>query len=327
MEPSQELANTLDNPLTQNDLPLRLRCLVVKGDVDLDFDTELAERDWTEALSIATKLNDPAWINRANGELGIIAFLHGDSRTATLRVAGALMQARKLNDVGAQIRYLTLFGNGLVELQRSEQSLGMFDEAIGLAKKTPGLGEPVMAHAGKATALVSLNRLSEARGLLDNLLDTTSGKQEFGYESEALEQLAKLEVKAGQAGQAVVHLRKAVEVAAGVNGYRLVTDANLELSRILLREKRLIEAEKAALGAVAASRKIGDKFLLPRALAQLASVEGSRSRFRDADRLFEEATYIVNGMLANTASANARAQSSAPWMRYFLDILNYRLSA
>jgi hypothetical protein len=36
--------------------------------------------------------------------------------------------------VGAQIRYLTLFGNGLVELQRSEQSLGMFDEAIGLAR-------------------------------------------------------------------------------------------------------------------------------------------------------------------------------------------------
>src|ERR1700741_3100735 len=74
METSQALADTLDNPLTQNDLPLRLRCLVVKGDVDLDLDTELAERDWTEALSIASKLNDPAWINRANGELGIIAF-------------------------------------------------------------------------------------------------------------------------------------------------------------------------------------------------------------------------------------------------------------
>jgi hypothetical protein len=78
----------------------------VKGDVDLDFDTALAARDWTEALSIAKRLEDTAWINRANGELGIISFVQGDYRTGTLRVMGALSQATKLNDMGAQIRYL-----------------------------------------------------------------------------------------------------------------------------------------------------------------------------------------------------------------------------
>jgi hypothetical protein len=40
-----------------------------KGDVDLDFDTDLAARDWTEALSVANTLGNAAWIN-ANGELG-----------------------------------------------------------------------------------------------------------------------------------------------------------------------------------------------------------------------------------------------------------------
>ena len=52
-ETSTYLASVLDDPLTRDDARLRLRCLTVKGDVDLDFDTALAARDWTEVLSIA----------------------------------------------------------------------------------------------------------------------------------------------------------------------------------------------------------------------------------------------------------------------------------
>ena len=115
-ETSTFLDSLLDDPLLKTDAQLRLRCLTVKGDVDLDFDTDLAARDWTEALSIAKTLGDSAWINRANGELGVISFLHGDYRTGTLQVMGALSQAQKLNDLGAQIRYLTLIGDGLIQL-------------------------------------------------------------------------------------------------------------------------------------------------------------------------------------------------------------------
>ena len=52
LETSELLANELENPLVQSDARLRLRCLVVKGDVDLDMDTDLAKRDWTEARSL-----------------------------------------------------------------------------------------------------------------------------------------------------------------------------------------------------------------------------------------------------------------------------------
>jgi hypothetical protein len=42
IEVSQILSDYLDNPIVQNDPKLRLRCLVVKGDVDMDFDDGLA---------------------------------------------------------------------------------------------------------------------------------------------------------------------------------------------------------------------------------------------------------------------------------------------
>jgi CHAT domain-containing protein/tetratricopeptide (TPR) repeat protein len=307
IETSEQLAEKLDDPLMERDLPLRLRCLTVKGDVDLDLDTEKAERDWKEALEIATNLKDAAWMNRATGELGVISFLHGDSINATAMVAGALQKARSLNDVGAEIRYLTLIGDGLTEFRRYEQALQMFDEAIGLSEKTPGLGQSVMAYSGKATALVSLGRTHDAKDLLQKLLDAAHAKQAAGYESEGLEQLGKLEEMTGDLAAAVSDLRRAIALAQTVNGYRLITDANLDLSGILLRQKRPLEAENAATSAVNASRKTGDRFLLPRALAQLAEVEVSRGRLEYAERLFDQAADIVNGMLANTPSANAKS--------------------
>src|SRR6516225_7606489 len=58
LETSELLANALEDPLVQSDPRLQLRCLVVKGDVDLDMDTEMARRDWTEAHSLAQKLGE-----------------------------------------------------------------------------------------------------------------------------------------------------------------------------------------------------------------------------------------------------------------------------
>src|SRR5579872_6879056 len=154
-ETSTYLASVLDDPVTKDDARLRLRCLTVKGDVDLDFDTDLAARDWTEALAIAKNLGDSAWINRASGELGVISFLRGDYRAGTLQVMGALTQSQKLNDLGAQIRYLTLIGEGLIQLGRYDQAIAMFDQAMAVGHGNPDLSQPVMPYAGKAQALTA----------------------------------------------------------------------------------------------------------------------------------------------------------------------------
>jgi hypothetical protein len=61
-KPQPLLDSIPDDPLLRNDPQLRLRCVTVKGDVDLDFDTDLAARDWTEPLSIAKNLGDSAWM-------------------------------------------------------------------------------------------------------------------------------------------------------------------------------------------------------------------------------------------------------------------------
>jgi len=72
IEVSQNLADELEKSIVQSDPRLKLRCLVVKGDVDMDLDDVLAQADWSAALELAQSLNEKGWEARANGELGLI---------------------------------------------------------------------------------------------------------------------------------------------------------------------------------------------------------------------------------------------------------------
>jgi hypothetical protein len=89
-EVSERLSEYLDHPLVRGDERLRLRVLIIKGETDEDLDPSLSQRSWTEALALAQKLNEPAWANRAHGELGLVAFLQGDTNTAVVNVTAHL---------------------------------------------------------------------------------------------------------------------------------------------------------------------------------------------------------------------------------------------
>ena len=103
---SEQIAADLESPLAKQDARLRLRGLTVKGDIDLEWDVLAAERDWREVRQLARELGDTAWENRANGELGIVAFLKGNTGAATTLVQQAYQAAEKSGDVGGQLRYM-----------------------------------------------------------------------------------------------------------------------------------------------------------------------------------------------------------------------------
>ena len=78
------------------------------------MDVLSAERDWNEVRQLARELGDAGWENRANGELGIVAFLKGNTGEATRLVQQAYQVAEKTGDVGGQLRYMGTIANGLL---------------------------------------------------------------------------------------------------------------------------------------------------------------------------------------------------------------------
>ena len=101
-EVSERLSAYLDDPVVENDERLRLRVLVIKGETDEDLDPSLSQRSWTEALAFAQKLGEAGWANRARGELGLVAFLQGDTNTAIVNLGQAIKVAETSGDDARQ---------------------------------------------------------------------------------------------------------------------------------------------------------------------------------------------------------------------------------
>jgi hypothetical protein len=107
-EVSEYLATELESPLAQNDGELRLWILDAKSALDLEVNLATARQVYEEARDLARELSDKAREARASGELGIIAFLQGETGNSLELLSGALKTSIELKDVGDHIRYLNV---------------------------------------------------------------------------------------------------------------------------------------------------------------------------------------------------------------------------
>jgi CHAT domain-containing protein/tetratricopeptide (TPR) repeat protein len=305
-EVSQQLAEILELPLATTDDQIRLRCLIIKGETDEDHDALLAETDWREALAIAKKLNDVKWINRANGELGIVAGLQGKTGEAMLMIGTAVQNAKATNDPSSVVRFLSVLGNGLVQFGRPEQALNFFNQAIAAGSSVDELRFSAMANLGKVSALVKLNRTKEARELLAVSLEVARTRESLGYIAELLRQDSHLDEATGLRNEAIQKLLEALDFARRASANRIIAEIYLDLGRLQLALDRKNDAADSFGAGVAAARAMKERFVSPRLLAKFAESELAEGRLSEARNLLEEASEIMEGLLAGVWS---------PWVK------------
>jgi CHAT domain-containing protein/tetratricopeptide (TPR) repeat protein len=296
------LAKQLETSLVQNDPRLRLRLLVVKGNIDLEIDPPASRRDWEAVLAIAKSLKDPVWESRAQGELGVMSFLDGDSAKAQKMVGGALMNALLLGDTAAQVRYLTLIGAAFSQLGRNEEALKYLDRALSTIGSAPDAPFPLLTHTARARALAGAGRLPEAREALTTALARARQGQILDYEAELLVALVELDLEASDRAAAVNHLKEGAEVAAQSNVLRVEAAAALGLAKLYRQSREFDEARKWAVRGLTAVRNVGETYSIPTHLAMLASINAETGKVKEADGLYEEAADIIDGILVNATT-------------------------
>ena len=134
----------------------RLFCLVAKGDIDFQIDPKSSETVWTEVAAVAALLGESAWENRAQAELGTIAFYKGEIYRGARMVAKSYAVAELHDDTAYVIRLRAAFGEGFAEFGHPKDALVFFDSALKLARQTPDAGFPFTAYLGRGRALVAL---------------------------------------------------------------------------------------------------------------------------------------------------------------------------
>ena len=304
---SNELGDDLESPLVQGDPRLRLRCLTVKGDVDMDVDTDLATDDWEQARTVAEQLRDRQWVSRANGELGILAFLRGDPSQALRLVYGALVSAKASRDLGAEIRYLTVLGRGMAEVGNTEHGLKLIDQAIALVAGEPELKDPLLQWSNKADVLEIMGRTSDAEKLIRTAIDVAQRDGAEGYDAALSISLAKVYMDRGEFKSAVPILAGAKRRAKQVDGMRLVSEADLALSKCYEMIGNLNLARDASAEGVRISQRLGDKSQLPPLLGQLAKMEATMGHVASAEHIYERGEDVIAGLLVSSSSPSAKA--------------------
>jgi CHAT domain-containing protein/tetratricopeptide (TPR) repeat protein len=300
---SKMLGHQLELPVAKTDQQLRLWCLVAKGYTDLDLNPGSAKRAWTEAKTIAHQLGEVQWEARAKGELGIIAFLEGDSRGAAMMVGDSLLSAMASGDEAGQVRMLEMLGNGFNEAKRYDEALAFFERAIKTSRGTPDAGFPYTAYEGEAYALLGEGKVSEAKNTLDRALRAARESQKLGHESMILQLLGELAMRTGDRQAATRYLEQACKIAQEFKFYRMLGQSMIDLAELYRNDGDLKTAEMRAAIGVDASRRVGDRYYLPRDLTILADLKDRQGATGEAEALYENAEDVIDGMLVNVNEA------------------------
>lgn len=305
---SEELALELAQPPVAGDSRLRLRGLTVKGDVDLEWDVLAALRDWQQVRELARQLGDAAWENRANGELGMIAFLRGNTGEATKAVQQAMDTARKLGDVGGELRYLSAIGNGLLLAGYAPIAAGFVDRALALARDNPDTGFPFVATSTKVLTLIELKQYAEAERFAQSALAEARVGDRRIKEIELRTMLARIAEARQQPARVIEHLEAARAAAESGQVQRLLAEAESSLAQAYRRQGDLVRAAQRASSSIVHTRAAGSRFTLPIRLGELAEIRAAQGRLSAASALYSEASDIVEGIMTNVPSRTAQAR-------------------
>jgi CHAT domain-containing protein len=318
---SEILGRELDLPIAKNDQKLRLWCLAAKGYTDLEINPVSAKRVWTEAQDIARALGEPEWESRAEGELGFVAFLEGDSRRAAIMVGDAFLSAKASGDTGNQVRLLEMMGNGFNEAKRYGEALAFFERAIKTSSSNADAGFPFMAYEGESQALAAQGKMPEAVSKLNRALIIARANQKRGHEAMILLSLGELALQSGDRQGAMNSLEQAGQIAKRYNFYRTESQAMIDLAGLYRDAGDLNSAEERATLGVQASKRVGDRYYLPRDLTILADFKAQRRSTAEAEALYQNAEDVIDGMLVNLHeaywSSSLAGAMSATYLHHF----------
>jgi tetratricopeptide (TPR) repeat protein len=276
----------------------RLRVLTILGMLEVNYDSEMAQKTWTEVETLALRQHHYLLASRAIGEQGIAAFLLGDIATAKKKVVKAWMIA-KAADPGAHIRYASMYGTGLVELHKYKEALGPLDEAIKVAGKTRGAAYPTIAITAKIEALSGLGENKEALALADEDLRRVSDHHLAGHLYELYQTRAGVYERMGQWDQAVSDYGQAVQYAKQLSYWRGLTQVDGLLATAYLHQGALQPALTAINDAIAANQQIPDElYFVPRDLAIKAEIMARLGDSKSAITLYEKSADMLDALLS-----------------------------
>ncbi|WP_263357700.1 CHAT domain-containing protein [Acidicapsa ligni] len=276
-----------------------LRILLIEGMLETNYDAGMARKTWEQVETIALRRGRYRLAARAVGEQGIAAFLQGDVASAGRLVRIAWITARCLHDQPAHVRYASVYGAGLVELQQYESAMRVLDEAINTATSSRSVAYPSIAMDSKIDALRGLHRYSDALELADEAIARLPSSTLDAHVFQILTSKGKVYGDINQWNQASHVYERALAYARHLEYWRGIAETGGLLAVSLEHEEKLPDALKAVDEAIHANEEQPDElYYAPRNLAIKAEILDRMGRSHEAHSLYERSLTLIDSLVA-----------------------------
>jgi CHAT domain-containing protein len=287
----------------------RLRILTIQGMIETNYDAGMARQTWTQVESLAGRQGHYLLAMRAIGEQGIAAFLLGDFSVAKKLVLRAWIAAKYLHDPAAHVRYASVYGAGLVELQRYDEAIHVLDEAINTAAASPGVAYPSIAIDSKIDALRGLRRYDEALTLADEATKRLPAPNLNAHLFQIMTEKGQVYAALGQWSKAATEYAVALDYARNLRSWRGITLTGGLLAQAYEHENQFEAALKAIDEAITANEQLPQElYFTPRNLAIKAEILAKMKKVKESHALYEKSTALIDSLLATAPTPNVERE-------------------
>ncbi|WP_263356670.1 CHAT domain-containing protein [Acidicapsa ligni] len=299
-----------------------LRILVIQGMIESNYDAGLARNTWQEVEGIAESRGHYLLMARAIGEQGLAAFLLGDFSTAKKLVTRAWLAAKYLHDDAAHVRYASMYGAGLVELQKYDEAIHVLDEAIDTSARSKTVAYPSIAINFKIDALRGLGRYSEALQLADQAIQRLPSARLDAHLYQIMTSKGEVYGNAGKWNEAIVQYTIALEYARRLKYWRGIVQTGGLLALAYEKQNRIQDALVTIDEAIQANKMIpAELYFSPRNMAIKAELLDKLGKQRESYLLHEKSLGLFDSLLATAPTRNVERellnQMRDVYSRYF----------
>src|SRR5260370_32725258 len=136
-----------------------------------------------------------------------------------------------------------------------------------------------------------------------------------------VQMMGEVAIRSGDRPAARKYLEQSGQLAQKYNFYRTLGQSMIDLAGLYREAGDLKGAEVSASAGVDASRRVGDRYYLPRDLTVLADLKAQRGAINEAEALYANAEDVIDGMLVDFHDAYWRSSLSGaitnPYLPHF----------
>jgi CHAT domain-containing protein len=286
-----------------------LHILVIQGMIETNYDSAVARQTWRQVQTLSEHRGDLRLMARAMGEQGIADFLLGDFSNAKKRVTRAWLLANTLRDKAARVRYASMYGAGLVELQRYDEAMQWLDQAIDTANKDHNLAYPSIAINTKIDALRGLHRYPEALALADTAIRRLPSTHLDAHLFQILTVKGSIYEDIGDWNHAIDELTHALGYARHIEYWRGISQTGGLLALAYEHENNLPAALASIDEAIDANTEVPQElYFSPRNLAIKAEILARMGHAKQSHALYEKSMTLIDSFLATAPTPNVERE-------------------